>query len=277
GQSPTLPHQPCVHVGAVRQLAYREHAMVPIRSSLVARQVTSANKPSQLAHGGPPTGPGLPIGIRADLICLRRIDPLQANVGARDDDGIAVNHPRFADDSGRWRRVPISVAAETECADDENDAEEPLRFRAAYTAACCFSPACPSSHRLRRHSMLRVPQTATTLSRKAWHLSVLNISRVILRSDAHAGLHSSNAEGKNGSTGRPHHPCPPPSLMHRSRVSNFSRRCKWREKPFCTPPRGRRPYFCSTHDSCRDPCHRRLRRRTWSHCLWQPPHSCRPM
>src|SRR5262245_36161966 len=87
--------------------------MVPIRSSLVARQVTSANKPSQLAHGGPPTGPGLPIGIRADLICLRRIDPLQANVGARDDDGIAVDHPRFADDS---RRVPIFVAAETECA-----------------------------------------------------------------------------------------------------------------------------------------------------------------
>src|SRR5262245_29454901 len=82
----------------------------------------------------------------------------------------AVDHPRLADDSGR---VPIFVATETECADDEDDADEALRFRAAYSAACCFSPACPSSHRLRRHSMLRVPQTATTLSRKAWHSSVL--------------------------------------------------------------------------------------------------------
>jgi AmiR/NasT family two-component response regulator len=28
GQSPTLPHQPGVHIGAVRQLASRDHALV---------------------------------------------------------------------------------------------------------------------------------------------------------------------------------------------------------------------------------------------------------
>ena len=131
GQSPTLPHQPCIHIGAVRQLAYRDRALVSIGGSLVARQVTSANKTSQLARGDPPTGPGLPICVRADLIRLRRIDPVQANVGARDDDGIAVDYPCFADDGGRRRGSPIFVTVKPECAEDQDAADEPLGFRAA--------------------------------------------------------------------------------------------------------------------------------------------------
>src|SRR5262245_20522931 len=82
GQSPTLPHQPCIHIGAVGQLAYREYALVAIGSSLVARQITAANTASQFARCDPPTRPGLPVGIRANLMCLRRIDPFQPNVGA---------------------------------------------------------------------------------------------------------------------------------------------------------------------------------------------------
>jgi hypothetical protein len=40
---------------------------------------------------------------------------------------------RFANDTGRQRGVPIFVAGETECADDEEDADEPLLCRAAYS------------------------------------------------------------------------------------------------------------------------------------------------
>src|SRR6516162_7793511 len=95
GQSPALPHQPCVYIGAVRQLAYRERPPVPVFGSLVAAQLTSANKASQLARGGLPAGPGFSVGIRAGLIRLRRIDALQANMDVRNDDGIAVDNPRF--------------------------------------------------------------------------------------------------------------------------------------------------------------------------------------
>src|SRR5262249_51871547 len=86
GQSPTLP-PPCIHIGAVGQLAYREHAPVAIGSSLVAGQITAANTASQFVRCDPPTWPGLLIGIYAKLICLWRIDSFQPNVGARDDDG----------------------------------------------------------------------------------------------------------------------------------------------------------------------------------------------
>src|SRR5262249_41521719 len=131
GQSPTLPHQPCIHIGAVGQLAYREHAPVAIGSSLVAGQITAANTASQFVRCDPPTWPGLPISIHAKLICLRRIDSFQPNVGARDDDGFAVDHPRFADDGGQRWRVPMFIPVETECADDNDGADEPLRLHAA--------------------------------------------------------------------------------------------------------------------------------------------------
>src|SRR5215467_16346387 len=47
GQSPPLPHQPCIHIGAIRQFAHREQAMISVVGSAVARQVISANKASQ--------------------------------------------------------------------------------------------------------------------------------------------------------------------------------------------------------------------------------------
>ena len=83
----------------------------------------------------------------------------------------------------------------------------------------------------------------------------------VLPSDVRASLRSNNAEGKNGLPHRRHHPCQPLPLSHRSRVSYFSRRRSWRGRPFCSLAQGHRPYSYSTHDSCRDRCHRRSKRR----------------
>ena len=96
-------------------------------------------------------------------------------------------------------------------------------------------------------------------------------------SDVRASLPSNNVEGKNGLPRRRHHPCQPLPVSHRSPVSYFSRRRSWRGRPFCSLAQGHRPYSYSTHDSCRDRCHRRSKRRIWLRCPWQPPYSCRHM
>jgi len=89
-------------------------------------------------------------------------------------------------------------------------------------------PAVPSIFRTTYRSRAQARERLATgvFSNRPPQSIACTGEQVILPSDAHAGLRSSNAEGKIGSIGHPHHPCPPPPLMHRSRVSNFFRRCK---------------------------------------------------
>ncbi len=146
GDRPALAHHPRIDVGAVGELADREHAPVAVERLLLARDLAPADQVAQLARGAAAARPRLAAGVVAILDALGRVDPLEPDVGARDDHGIAVDHPGFADDGVGGRRVPALVAVEAHRTDHEQNADQPLRLGAAQGAPPGRS-ACESSHR----------------------------------------------------------------------------------------------------------------------------------
>ena len=107
-QRPTLLHQPGVDIRTVRQGANRKHAPVAVEARRLALELPPGKVVDQLMGCGPSARPRSVGGIGAGLVALGSIDSLQAEAGAGDVDGVAVDHPCLADDVPTdlgWRSV----------------------------------------------------------------------------------------------------------------------------------------------------------------------------
>ena len=121
---PTMPYDPGIHVGAVRDRTDRKDPIISVAPLGGAGHYPIADIAAQLLRRRLSAGPCLPFGIDACLTPFWSVDALQANARTGYFDAVAVNHSRPADQRRLGLGGPMLVSVEAEQAGQQDDGNE---------------------------------------------------------------------------------------------------------------------------------------------------------